>query len=1280
MRSPFAARACSLASLALLIPASLASAAGNVDLPRFPSISPDGTEVVFSWRGDLWKAQLPSRNSGSTDNNLRAVRLTSHPMNEHRSAWSPDGRTIAFESDRDGYQNVYLMNADGTNIRQVTRSDRSFTLTGFTPDGGSLLGHASREGDVYRALRPYSVSVNGGEITRVHDAFGNMPVVSPDGKFVAFERGGSSWDRRHYRGPDDRDVWVYTKPEGDQPGGFTAITTWEGNDGQPAWGSSGTIYFLSDRELDTVNLYSIQMGQPDARAQRLTSFEGVDVQSFSVNADGSKAVLHVWDTLYSLNLGRSSASPVALNITAPEDELTNYEIKPIGREVTEARLSPDGQVMAYIAYGEVFVRNVDDDSPTRRVTNNHARETDIAWSPDGTRLYFVSDADGTHSIYAATVTLTRSELRESLEKTIGDLGVSGSGAAPDEGSNDEPESPAEAEGGIVGDWSGQATGMAPVTGGAEVIPMTMRISRSGNAITITLEAMGSTYTSNVVEFDASSGSIRAEFTIDDAMTTLTGQLTGNTMSGQWETPFNGLSGEWTATRAVAAAEQPEATAEEPDAEASEEESEDLPNRLDPKRWHDAMQFETQAIIQTEHNDARVTPTPCGTKLSFTRDMSDVVLHDLVTGEERVLIETWDMRSEWRFSPDGRYVAYAINDMDFNTDVHVIPVDGSYGPMNISMHPDNDYMPRWSHDGKILVFLSERADNQIDVYRVYLDPDLASLQGKELEAYYKDAADQAKKIKPLDPIDFEELARKHEAGEFEREEFKGEPPFTQEDLSLAYLRLDRMTNLDGSEWNLEMTPAADRIVFSGVVDGSSALWSIDWKRGDRKRLTGTGSVQHLSHDGKKIVLVSGSQARTVNAAGGADSLHPISYDMTIDLAEQSKWKFKDAARTLGMTFYHDDMKGLDWDGLTERYAELAARARTTSEFTDVGARMLGELNASHLGITPPSRVSSDVSVPNGRLGIDYTHTGDSIRVDRVLHQSPVSTGAMALKEGDHIVMVNFVDVDPMTSYEELFKGRVNEETVVTVHRPLENFEESRRESLAARATDGMVEINLLVTPISYGQEVNLRYDQWQLDRARKVAELSNGRIGYLHIRGMNMSSLEEFERDLFAAGYGKDGLIVDVRNNGGGSTADLVLSSIMVRPHAYTVARNGDLSYTDGYPRDRLFIQRYTKPMSMMCNEKSFSNAEIVSHAFKTLERGTLVGQQTYGGVISTGAFTLVDGTRVRQPFRGWYLPDGTDMENNGAMPDIVITQTPEDESVDADEQLQAAVRELLGRL
>jgi tricorn protease len=156
--------------------------------------------------------------------------------------------------------------------------------------------------------------------------------------------------------------------------------------------------------------------------------------------------------------------------------------------------------------------------------------------------------------------------------------------------------------------------------------------------------------------------------------------------------------------------------------------------------------------------------------------------------------------------------------------------------------------------------------------------------------------------------------------------------------------------------------------------------------------------------------------------------------------------------------------------------------------------------------------------------------------------------------------------------------------------------------------------------------------------------------------------------------------VDVRNNGGGSTADRVLASLMVQPHAYTVPRGADPGYTGGYPQDRLFIQRWTLPTNMLCNEKSFSNAEIVSHAFRNLRRGTLVGEQTNGGVISTGGARLVDGTTVRLPFRGWYTPDGVDMENNGAMPDLRVPADPVAESLDQDAQLRTAVDDLMQRL
>jgi len=142
---------------------------GLVDLPRFPSISPDGTQIVFSWRGDLWK--VPATGG-------HAERLTTHPSDDLRSAWSPDGRTIAFDSDRTGYRNIFRMNADGTDVRQVTDLDQACTLSAFgvDDDGNEAITSSARlEGDNYRAPRPYLCSVEGGEIVRLHDAFGEHP-------------------------------------------------------------------------------------------------------------------------------------------------------------------------------------------------------------------------------------------------------------------------------------------------------------------------------------------------------------------------------------------------------------------------------------------------------------------------------------------------------------------------------------------------------------------------------------------------------------------------------------------------------------------------------------------------------------------------------------------------------------------------------------------------------------------------------------------------------------------------------------------------------------------------------------------------------------------------------------------------------------------------------------------------------------------------------------------------------------------------------------------------
>ena len=182
--------------------------------------------------------------------------------------------------------------------------------------------------------------------------------------------------------------------------------------------------------------------------------------------------------------------------------------------------------------------------------------------------------------------------------------------------------------------------------------------------------------------------------------------------------------------------------------------------------------------------------------------------------------------------------------------------------------------------------------------------------------------------------------------------------------------------------------------------------------------------------------------------------------------------------------------------------------------------------------------------------------------------------------------------------------------------------------------------------------------------------------------MGGPQVRDYERDLYAAAHGKEGLIIDVRDNGGGWTTDILLASLTAPAHAYTIPRGADPDDAefDSYPRGRRLIHAYQRPLSVLMNQHSYSNAEIFSHAIKTTGRGKLVGTETHGAVISTGSHGLIDGSFIRIPFRGWYLPDGTDMEHHGAVPDIDVPMLPADEAAGRDPQLKAAVDDLLQRI
>lgn len=1177
---------------------------GQVGFPQHPCLTPDERFIVFSWLGDLWS--VPTEGGAAT-------RLTSHPAEERQSAFSPDGSLLAFESDREGARNLYLMQVrvEGTVLlggspRRLTVSDSAQALAGFSADGSDVLFSSLQEPTVYREARMYRAAVAGGPVFRISDAFGQVSQDAPDGSGILFSRGNSGFERPRYRGSGTGDIYRLNRD-----GTFLRLTSLGSNESEPFQAADGSVVFLSSRDEQN-NIWRLakgwQGGPADASSlTQLTAFKPAPgefsiahgVRDLSVSRAGKRAVFCVWDRLYTLDLEAPTSTPREVTVWAAMDahELDTRRMN-LAREVSEAAMSPDGKTVALVARGEVYVRSTEEGRPTRRVTETPWRERDLAWSPDGRVLYFASDSEENYSIFAATVSLAREDLEPVKPPAGEDKPAEEPAAAPP-----EPAAPQEPD---------------PAVEPAAPAP-------------------------------------------DD--------------------PADQPAGP--------AADQPEVQADQKPLERKKTNEPDH-----GKRWAESLRFAVEPVIASQDNERSPIPSPDGKKLLFIRSRGDLYEHTIETGAQRRLVASWN-QPDAIWAGDSRHIIYSVQDLYFNSDIWLLDTLAEPGtpaaePVNLSRHPDADVMPRLSADGKVLVFLSDRAGENFDfdAWAVSLDRRLDGLRPYELDQHFKDAAAAAKKRKPLggDAPAAKEAkgADKPDAERKDDGNTKEKPPSPENPLEFdaadAYLRVRRVTSSPGPENNLAITAGGDRIIFTTRVDDAPALVSVDHKGGDRKTIVtggggaapgaggGGGGVSNVSVNltGERVLYVRSGEAGAAPVAGGKTDSYSIDAPVVIDTAAEQRQKFLEAARILGEEFYHPTLKGLDWDALTRRYAPLAMQTRTPAEFNRVVQFLFGELNGSHTGISG----GGGFSAPGpgvGMLGVDVVPGDVGWKITRVIDGLPASQKPSRLNEGETIVAIDgrspAADVG-LTDLNAALAGKSGQETLLEV----------RTEAGEMR--------RVLITPATSGVDSAFRYRDEVRRRAAEVDRLSNGRLGYLHIRSMSEPAVRDYERDLYAAAAGKDGLVIDVRDNGGGSTADILLASLTAPRHAVTVPRGADPATVpfDAYPRDRRLIYAYQRPISVLINENSFSNAEIFAHAIKTIGRGRLFGVPTFGGVISTGSATLIDGSRVRTPGRGWYLPDGTDMEITGAIPDVQVVQRPEDEAAGRDPQLEAAVSDLMSRI
>jgi tricorn protease len=676
-----------------------------------------------------------------------------------------------------------------------------------------------------------------------------------------------------------------------------------------------------------------------------------------------------------------------------------------------------------------------------------------------------------------------------------------------------------------------------------------------------------------------------------------------------------------------------------------------------------LKLDLRQLTQTPEDEHDILLSPNGKKLVIRKGRGQLLVADVdstgALSNTKKLLDGWATPSGMAWSPDSRWLAYSLDDLNFNEEIFIHAADNSAGPVNVSMHPRSDRSPVWSPDGSKLGFLSLRNNGDMDVWFVWL-------KRSDWEKTQPDWEEE-EEIKP------EKKKNGKDNGNGEKEE----EIVIEIDFPDIHERLQQVSRLPGNESDLVISKDGQTFYFttnSGGRSGSEGepdLMSAKWDGSELKRLAEKFRAYQLTLDkaGKNIYyLQSGGKTGKFVIDGNKQESIPFQAKMKINHPEERRQMFAEGWRSLRDGFYDPKFHGRDWEDLRKRYEAYALAASTTQDFQDMYNEMLGQLDASHMGFRGPTPEETQRD-QTGDIGVELKPHPEGVEVLRVIPEGPADRSGSKLEAGMIILSVNGEKIRTNTNFFSLLNNTANQRILLEVKEAGGNTRE------------------VVIRPAPSVREQ--LYENW-VDRCKQLTDqYSNGRLGYLHIQGMNWPSFERFERELMAAGQGKEGILIDVRYNGGGWTTDMLMAVLSVRQHSYTIPRGAadNLNkeherFKEYYPYgERLPLAAWTKPAITLCNESSYSNAEIFSHAFKTLGLGKLVGMPTFGAVISTGAQGLIDGSYVRMPFRGWYVKaTGENMENGPAVPDYIVEIEPGSKAKNQDAQLQKAVEVLLQQI
>lgn len=682
---------------------------------------------------------------------------------------------------------------------------------------------------------------------------------------------------------------------------------------------------------------------------------------------------------------------------------------------------------------------------------------------------------------------------------------------------------------------------------------------------------------------------------------------------------------------------------------------------DEKQFTYATQLKEEQLVKSSLVDMQPAYSPDGKSVAYIEDRGALKAVDVKTKAVRQLMDgkfqysysDGDLWFQW--SPDSKWLLsnYIGHGGWNNSDIALVPADGSQKITNLTNSGYNDNNGRWVLGGKAMLFMSDRAGYRShgswgaedDAYIMFFDLDAYERfrMGKEERALYdeahkKEKADTTKKKKPLIKL-----------GKKKKDDKKKDKAKTLKfDLANCRDRVIRLTVNSSHMADAILSPGGDTLYYQAKFEGGYDLWKHDLVENKTEIvMKNVGYGLEADKDFKNLYVYNNG-IKQIDLAKNSQKSIDFEANFNHRPYEERAYIFNHVWQQVKDKFYDPKLHGVDWEGYKKTYAKFLPYINNNYDFRDMLSEMLGELNGSHTGAR---YYPEGATLKTAALGLffDNDYEGDGLKVEEVINRGPFAVRNTGVKKGCIIEAIDGQKIAKGSDYTSLLDGKAGKMTRVSV------FDPSRKKRF-----------DVVVRAISRSAQADLLYRRW-VDRNREMVDsLSNGTIGYVHVKAMDSESFRTvFSQLLSDSMRQKKAVIVDERHNGGGWLHDDLCTLLSGKQYAKFIAHGKYIGYDPW--------NKWVKPSCVMICEDDYSNGHGFPAVYKTLGIGKLVGAPVAGTMTAVWWERMMNGMIFGIPQVGNQAMDGTFFENKELKPDIEVYNTPADYETGNDEQLKAAV-------